>query len=854
MSRKQTAPPRAAQRILSILSRYEDEFSMSGDLDEEYGRIRQAQGGVRANMWYWGQAAYSFPAYLKWSIFSGGSMLKHFLIVALRNTWRNKHYSTINMLGLAIGMASSLMLIFWALDELSYDRFHENSAQIYRIIQERKTDRVFKTPSTPSPLALELVANYQEIEKAVRIRSAGISFRFGTNQDQIFDQEGLYTDPEIFQVFTFPLKSGSPESALADPRSIVISETMARACFGSQDPLGKTLTAANGDPFQIRGILARVPENSHLQFDYLVPLEYLVQKGRPQDRWNLSDSRTYILLGRGVDFQDLNHRLAGYVKDRVPQISSRLIFQPLSDIHLRSLEGGGPIVYVSIALILALFILIVASINFMNLATARFGTRSLEVGVKKVVGARRPNLVTQFLGESMILAIVSVLLALGLVLVFLPVFNHFLGKGIGFEILGTAPVLAAIAAVTLFTGIVSGIYPALYLSAFSPVQIFKGLARSTRRMLNIRRSLVVFQFVISLTLIFCTLVVSRQLNFIRSKDLGFDKDNLIFFQCGDNPQVEFETMKRSLTRSPFISDVTTTNAPLLWLGIETTGATWEGKTPDRFMNVQIRSVDFDYLRTFRMSLAEGRFFSREMRTDARTGFVLNEAAAKVMGLESPLGKWFSLDDQKGEIIGVVRDFHHHSVHEAIEPVVFLMEPSWNSYVFVRTEPGRTAEAIKVLADNWRRINPDRSFSLSFMDEEIDALYRSEKELGRFIQILSGLAVFISCLGLFGLVSYATEQRTKEIGIRKVLGASLLRIQVLLSMDFLKWVLIATALSWPVAYYVTHDWLQNFAYRTSIEVWDFMLAGALVLAVALLTVSFQSLRAAAADPVKSLRYE
>jgi len=366
--------------------------------------------------------------------------------------------------------------------------------------------------------------------------------------------------------------------------------------------------------------------------------------------------------------------------------------------------------------------------------------------------------------------------------------------------------------------------------------------------------LVVFQFAISLALIICTLVVSRQLHFIRSKDLGLDKENLAFFQLGDNPHVQLETIKHTLIQSPSISCVTATNAPLLWLGIETTGVSWEGKTAEDIMNVQIRTVDFDYLRTFGMEMKEGRFFSKEMSTDAKQGYILNESAIKVMGLNSPLGKWFSLDDKRGEIIGVVKDFHHHSVHEEIEPVVFLMEPSWSNYVFVRMVPGRTPEALQVLADSWKQINPNRSFRLRFFDEEIDNLYHSEKELGRFINILSVLAVFISCLGLFGLVSYATEQRTKEIGIRKVLGASRIGIQILLSKEFLKWVLLANVIAWPISYFILQKWLQNFSYRTSIGIGDFVFAGGLVFAVAMMTVSYQSLRAASADPVKSLRYE
>lgn len=774
--------------------------------------------------------------------------------MALRNIRRNKGYSLINIMGLAIGMASGLMLVFWAMDELSFDRFHDNAKNIFRIVQERKTDRIFKTPSTPSPLAPALAASYHEIKRAARLRHTGMAFNFGDNKDNIYDENGLFADPEILLVFTFPLKEGNPNTALADPHSIIITEKMAQVCFDRQDPMGETLTATNGDSFQITGILKNVPKNSHLQFEYVIPSDYLIRRGQSLDRWNSSDSKTYVMLREDVDHRELNHRLESFVQDRVPKLSSRLIFQPLTEIHLRSLEGGGPIIYVSIAIILALFILIVACINFMNLSTARFGKRSLEVGVRKVIGARRTNLIGQFFGESLVLSFISAILALGLVYIFIPVLNLLLGKDIGLDILGTVPVIAAISLVIIFTGVVSGIYPAVFLSSFPPVKIFKGFSQSTKRMLNTRRFLVVFQFSISLALILCTLVVTRQLHFIHSKDLGLDKENLVFFQLGDNPHVELGAIKHTLMQSPAISCVTATNAPLLWLGIETTGVSWEGKTSEDTMNVQIRTVDFDYLHTFGMEMAGGRFFSKEMSTDAQQGFILNESATRVMGLNSPVGKWFSLNDKRGEIIGVIKDFHHHSVHEEIEPVVFLMEPSWSNYVFVRMVPGRTPEALQVLADSWKQINPNHSFRLRFFDEEIAGLYRSEKELGRIINILSILAVFISCLGLFGLVSYTTEQRTKEIGIRKVLGASRIGIQILLSEDFLKWVLLANVIAWPISYFALRKWLQNFAYRTSIGIGDFVFAGGLVFAVALMTVSYQSLRAASADPVKSLRYE
>lgn len=854
MTGKSTKPPRLAFWIISALRRYEDEFASAGDFDEEHLRIAAEKGKIRAHMWYWWQAVYLIPAYIQFSMAIRSTMLKHFVRVALRNIKRNKSHSFINITGLAIGIASSLMLVFWAMDEWSYDRFHENAKNIFRIVQERKTDRVFRTPSTPSPLAPALVADYPEIEKAVRIRHSRMAFICGTHNANIFDEEGLIADPEILQVFTFPLRGGDSNTALKGPQAIIITEKMALKCFSEQDPVGKIITATNGDPFQVTGIMEKVPINSHLNFDYVIPTDYLMRRAQSLDRWNVSDSLTYVMLRKNVDHLELNHRLESFVQDRAPQSSSRLIFQPLTEIHLRSLEGGGPIVYMSIAILLAMVILTVACINFMNLSTARFGKRSLEVGVRKVIGARRPNLIGQFFAESLILTFISTFFAMGLVYVFLPVFNRLLEKDVGFDVLGAVPVISAITTVTIFTGILSGIYPAVFLSSFPPVKILKGFSRSTKKMMNARRFLVVFQFTISLALILCTLVVSRQLHFIRNKNLGLDKENLVFFQLGNNPSVELETIKHTLTQSPAIANATATNAPLLWLGIETTGVSWEGKTPEDIMNVQIRTVDFDYLRTFGMEMQEGRFFSKEMSTDAKQGFILNESATRVMGLHSPVGKWFSLGDKKGRIIGVVRDFHHHSIHEEIEPVAFLMEPSWSDYVFVRIEPGRTAEALRFLAEKWKQINPNRAFRLRFFDEEIDRLYRSEKELGRFINILSVLAMFISCLGLFGLVSYATEQRTKEIGIRKVLGASVIGIQILLSREFLKWVLIANVISWPVSYFVLQKWLQNFAYRTSMGIGDFVFAGGLVFAVATVTVSYQSLRAAMTDPVKSLRYE
>ena len=780
-------------------------------------------------------------------------MLKHFLKTVVRNIRRNRLYSLINITGLAVGMAAGLMLVFWALAELSFDRFHKNSPDIFRVIQEKKTDRTYITPSTPSPLAPALEADYPDIEMAVRLSTAGLNFRFGESRDQIFEERGLFADQGLFNMFTYPLIRGNPETALSDPLSMVISERMASACFNGLDAMGKTLTATNGDQFRISGIMRNPPQNSHLDFSYVIPLSYLERKGQSLDRWNMSNARTYVLLKAGADYRITSAALENAVKDQTPEYFSRLILQPLTDIHLRSLEGGGPIVYVRIVLILAVFILIVAMINFINLSTARFRKRRLEVGIRKVVGAGRRQLFLQFFGESIVFSLLGGALALGIVYACLPGFNHYLGKTIAVQTIGTFPVLAAALAVPLVSGIISGIYPAFYLSSFQPVKMFKGFIPSGPGKLNGRRVLVVFQFTISLCLILFTLAVTKQIRFLSTRDMGLDKDNLVFFRLDESSAAELETIKLRLTRDPSISRVTATNAPLLWLGMETSSVDWEGKNTDDSMNVQIRTADPDYLATFRMDMKEGRFFLKDRPADSG-GFVLNESAVKTMGLKSPVGKWFALGDKKGPILGVVKDFFHHSAHEAIEPLVLMVDPSWNSYLFIRTAPGQTAAALKALKNLWAMINPNRAYQVRFFDEEVSRLYKTELELSRFIHILSLLAVFISCLGLLGLAAFTAEQKTKEIGIRKVLGASSAQIQILLSRDFLRWVLLANLFAWPLSYYAATVWLRGFAYRDLLGISDFILSGVLVFISAMVTVSAQSFRASTTDPAVSLRYE
>lgn len=639
--------------------------------------------------------------------------ISNYVRIAARKFRRQKGYSFLNIAGLAVGMASCILIMMWVRDEASFDRFHANAGTIHRVILERTIHNTFRAPSTPGPLGPYLREKYPEVVESIRLGNSRQPLRYGKGNDGFYAEPGIIADPSIFKIFSFPFRSGDPASALADPSSIVVSESMARVCFRDEDPIGKVLLFDQDSPLRVTGVMKDLPANSDFRFHYVIPLQFLIQKGQTFDQWDAFLLSTYVRLAESADPLALNAKIEKIVSNHVPGLRSKVILLPLSRLHLHGIEGDGPVTYVFIYSIVALFVLLIACINFVNLTTARSTQRAREVGLRKVIGARRADLIKQFLGETVFYSMFALLCAIGLVLAFLPSFNMLSGKTFKpVDLLGHS-VLLGVAGIAAFTGLMSGAYPAFFLSSFQPVRVLRGTPIGGARQPGVRRILVVVQFSISAFLLVGTLVVSKQLQFIRNRDLGLDTNNLVVTCLGNQPRDSFEALKADLKNRPGIASVTRTNADLTVLGFETTAVTWEGKQADNAMSIQIRTVDCDYLRTMGMRMKEGRFFSRDFPSDATEGYIVNEAALRAMGMENPLGKEFVLAGKKGRIIGVVRDFHHHSLHEAIEPLVFTMNIDAYSYLFVRLTPGRTAEGLETLWKAWPRINPEYPFSYNF---------------------------------------------------------------------------------------------------------------------------------------------
>ena len=523
-----------------------DDISLSGDFEELYAGIYSTHGKLRANAWIWGQIFRSIPGFLKNKIYWSYAMFKNYLKTALRNFNRQKGYSTINITGLTIGFTVSIMLLLWIMDELSYDGFHKNADKIFRVVQEMETDRVYITPATPAPLGAELLRDYPEVENAARVLRADLGFRYGANKENIYDERGIYSDSEFFEIFSFDVLEGDVNNLLPGPASIIISKEMAEICFGNFHVLGKTIETSGGDVLTVTGVLKNITDNSHLKFKYIASTELLRRSGRFSDRWDFSNCNTYILLRDGVDFGTVNKKCEQAVSRHLPQIPSRLIFQPLRDIYLRPFEGGGPLRNVYIFAALIFVIVIVSSINYINLATALSSKRTREVGMRKVLGASRKSLAFQFLSESFIYTVLSLITALILSGLFMPVFNGQAEKNISLSLLNDPAVLLILTGITVIVAVISGIYPALFLSSIKPVKIFKGVFKSGKSGFSFRRLLVFLQFAISIGLVICTLTILDQIRFLESKDMGFDKENLIYVDLGAESRSKIDVIKRCL--------------------------------------------------------------------------------------------------------------------------------------------------------------------------------------------------------------------------------------------------------------------------------------------------------------------
>jgi putative ABC transport system permease protein len=801
-------------------------------------------------------------------------MFKNYLKIAFRNIRKHLGYSLINVAGLAIGMACCILILLFVFDELSYDKFNENHDRIYRVTRKWfNADGVVNLHlgHVAPPVAPLLKNDFPEIVHAVRIIGAG-GILVG-NEAAFYEEPRLYfAEEDVFDVFTFDMIAGDPTTALRDPFAIVITDEMAERYFGSEDPIGKSLTIKTSSQkadMKVTGVIKPLPHNSHFHPNLLGSFKTYeaVVGDRELQSWSSNNYATYLLITEGYDIERLKSQLDSFIDRHYGEGRSertKLELQRLTDIHLYShldseVEANSDITYVYIFSIIALFILLIACVNFMNLATARSASRAKEVGLRKVIGAQRPQLIRQFLSESIITAIISLLLALGIVLLVLPKFNQFIGRVLSLNISSNISLFISLFFIATFVGLLSGIYPAVFLSAFKPARVLKGNLDVGKKGFSFRTVLVVFQFAISIILIICVGIVSSQLDYMQTRNLGFDKEHVVVLPSSPRIIFRLEGFKTRLLQNTNIMSISAAKRVPSGRLLDSSGArvlSGETSEPVKFRIAQLR-VDYDYLPTFKMELAAGRNFSREMGTDPTQAFIINETAARRIGWESPeeaVGKGFGYGQRNGQIIGVVKDFHFESLHQEISPIVMFLSKTDLSQISIRIGPENIPQTMAFLKDIWAEMRPDYPFSYNFIDENFDQLYRSEEQLGRIFSLFAFLSVLIGCLGLFGLASYSAERRTKEIGIRKVLGASASGITVLLSKEFTKWVLLANLIAWPVAYLIMSKWLQNFAYRSGIGFGTFLLAGAIAWGIAFLTVSYQAIKASIADPITALKYE
>lgn len=790
-------------------------------------------------------------------------MFKNYLLVALRNIEKHKGYSFINIASLTVGIACCILILLLVRYEFSFDGFHENADNIYRVISKvTNPNETFNSARTPNPTGPALLEEYPEVVNFTRFQGVE-RWNFLIGEKRFDDINLAFADPSFFEMFTFPFVKGDPKNAFSERNNLVITESMAGRVFGDEAPMGKVIKIGNLD-FKVAGVIKDVPQTSHIMFDCIFPIANMEYYWETDFKsWTkLMMFYTYVQLREDTDGKDLDQKISGLVKRHVPESGITVFLQPLSDVHLYSdfkkdLDNykQGNITYVYIFSSIAIFILLIACFGFMNLWIARFGSRHLEVGMRKVVGASRKNLVMQFYLESILSSVIALFLALILARLFLPVFNELTQRELTLNLItsGNIQFILELIVLTILTGIIAGSYPAFFLSSFQPAIISKGIIGKLGRRAFLRKAVVVLQFSMVIFLILGTTVVSTQLYYINNKDLGFDSKNVLFMLTAHRFFQDDQVKKSKFLENPNILSVSLCPPPTFLLeAIE--NVDWEGRTSNQKLSIHPVHADYDYLNTFGMKMAKGRFFSREYSTDT-SNYILNETAVRMMGLEEPVGKRFSIGDQRGTIIGVLKDYHQASLHSPIQPVVLKLFYSPEAHtVSIKISSNNIPETLEFIKARYNEFIPDRIFSYDFLDDKIDSFYKNEKNAGTILNYFTSLTIFIACIGLLGLLSYMVEQRSKEIAIRKVSGAPVSAIAWLISKDFLKWIMMATIITFPAAWFFIKDWLQNFTYRISIEWWMFAFTVVATLIIVLVTISYQSIKAAITNPVDSLRYE
>lgn len=787
-------------------------------------------------------------------------MLRHNLLLIYRNFKRFKTTFFINLIGLSTGLACTLLIYLWVQDELRMDKFHKLDARLFQLMEHQQhSGTVRVTDSTPWLLADALEQEMPEIEHAV---VATPTYWFSRQTLSVDDNpvkaDGKYASEDFFEIFSFELVAGNKENVLDEKNSIVISEGLAQKLFNTTaDILGKTVVYQQKQLFKVSGVFATLPSNSSEYFDFVLPYRLLTDAYPDVVDWRSSGPQTFVLLKDGANIADFQKKISNFISTKCEDKHRTLLMPKYSDQYLHGsyaengVQSGGRIEYVVLFSLVAVFILIIACINFMNLSTAKAARRIKEVGIKKVAGARRRTLVVQYLAESMFMTVLAVAVAVLMVDVFLPQFNQITDKNLVLHF--DRQLAISIVAVILFTGITSGSYPALYLSGFSPAAVLKGKLNASFGELWARKGLVVFQFTLSVILIVSVLVVYRQIEFVQSKNLGYDKDNVIYFPNEGKIKAGLDAFLTELNKIPGVVKASSIAQSMIGGG-NTTEISWEGKDPQQIIPFAVRPVNYDIIEMLDLKIVEGRSFSREHSTDT-SAVIFNEAGIKAMGIKDPVGQEISMSNgMKLKIIGVVKNFHYESLHSDVAPLFFGLKPQYTETIIVKIAAGKQVETLRSIEKFYRQFNPGFIFDYRFLDTDYQALYGDEIRVSILSRYFAGIAIVISCLGLFGLAAFTAERRRKEIGIRKVLGSSEMKIVYLLSSDFSKLVVVSALIALPFSYLLTRQWLDTFVFRITLAWWYFAAAGMLALFIALVTVGTQAVRAAKVNPTQCLRDE
>jgi putative ABC transport system permease protein len=868
MSSKKTLQiPALANLILKKMSLYNEKHSIIEDFETTYQEIAKTEGIFKAYSWCWMSVIRSLSEYMKLTFKWRLSMLNSYLKISLRILLRNKSFSFINIAGLSAGLACTLLIVLWVQYEFSFDKFHSNYNNLYRVVTdfERGNQKMTET-MVPVPLGDELKNTYPEITHAA-IFTEYSQFRIEAGGKVGFNQQAGFTEPDFFELFSFPLVSGDPKTCLKDKNSIVFTEKTAEYYFGDKNPIGETvLFGVKKFPLEVTGVIKDPPDNSHIQFKVLVPVDprYGVIGGKNLTSWESNVWSLYLLARSDIDPASFTNKISELYKTHhvdktrfAENIRSRL--QPLKNIHMKSdvdFDTSNHFItdikYVYIFVSIAAVVFIIACLNFMCMATARSARREKEVGIRKISGAFKTDLVRQFMSESFVLVIISFVFAIGLVYLLLPLLNEISGKEINFALLNKWHILISACLVTIITGLFSGSYPALYLSSLKPASLFRGYSLSGRKSgFNLRKLLVTVQYLFTIALLFVSLVLFKQMNFISNKDLGFSYENVVSLDLPGGID-HFEAVKNEILIHHNVISVTQGIRPSLRdQGHSAHNIDWEGKEADFKIGFDWLAVSYDYDKTFGMTLKEGRFFSKAHPEDT-SNYVLNETAVKAMNLKDPIGKKFGNKKTEGKIIGVIKDFHFSSLRKKIRPLFLAFSEYFGLSVKIR--PENQNETIKHLAAVWEKFEPEEPFAYSFFDESIQRMYMNERKTEKLMQYFTFLTILIFFMGLFGLIGYVSQQRTKEIGIRKILGASTSNITSMIFKDFIKLLLIASVFSFPVGYYIGAKWLENFAYRINIGVGIFIIIFIFIFSFSFMIVFFQTFRVALINPSDTLRYE